>query len=78
MVNNHYALNQSCVRAVLYIQVTEPPAHLLLFRSGMLNSIGLCVCVLFFSICLIGLLLVGFDFHFCRDFLFLKKENKVG
>lgn len=30
----------------------------------------------FFSICLIGLLLVGFDFHFCRDFLFLKKENK--
>lgn len=74
MVNNYYALNQSCGRAVLYIQVTEPPAHLLLFRSGMLNSIGLCVCVLFFFY----LSYWSFDFHFCRDFLFLKKENKVG
>lgn len=41
----------------------------------MLDSIGLFVLCTFFSICLIGLLLVGFDFHFCRDFLFLKKEQ---
>lgn len=55
-------------------------AHLLLFRSGVLNSIVFFLCGLFFfSICLIGLLLVGFDFHFCRVFCSLVFEReKVG
>lgn len=43
----------------------------------MLDSIGLFVLCTFFSICLIGLLLVGFDFHFCRDFFVFEKRTKL-
>lgn len=55
----------------------SPPAHLLLFRSGMLNSIGLCVCVLFFLFVLLVFCLLVLIFIFVEVFLFLKK-NKVG